>query len=97
MLVMTERAVSTIRLLSDDPQTRAGTGLRIATGGSERVLEVAMVAGPKEGDQVVEYDDATVFLDEHAARLLDDKVIDADMDAGGRVNFTVSDQTAPQG
>ena len=36
-----------------------------------------MVAGPQEGDEVL--DDERVFIDPDAAELLDDKLLDADV------------------
>ena len=44
------------------------------------------------GDQVVEQAGATVYLDESAATMLDDKVLDAAVDEGGRVEFALGVQ-----
>jgi iron-sulfur cluster assembly protein len=38
------------------------------------------------------YDAAKVFLDEFAAQMLDDKVIDADVGEDGEINFVVAQQ-----
>ena len=42
------------------------------------------------GDAVVEQDGATVYLDASAAELLDDKVLDAAVDASGKVEFALA-------
>jgi iron-sulfur cluster assembly protein len=92
MLAITERAVSTIALLTDDPRVPDGAGVRIATADREGTLSIAVAAGPDEGDQVVSYDTAKVFLDEVAAQTLDDKLIDADVGEDGQIDFFVVQQ-----
>ena len=59
-------------------------GLRI-TGwpAEEPALDVAPAAAAEPGDAVVEQDGATVYLDESASLLLDDKVLDASRRPGG--------------
>ena len=47
---------------------------------------------PQPGDQVLEEDGARVFLEETAAETLDDKVLDAQVDDNGGVQFTISVQ-----
>jgi Fe-S cluster assembly iron-binding protein IscA len=44
------------------------------------------------GDQVLEEDGARVFLEETAAETLEDKVLDAQVDDNGGVQFTISVQ-----
>ena len=41
------------------------------------------------GDQVLEQDGATVYLDQDAATMLDDKVLDAAVDPSGKVEFAL--------
>ncbi len=43
---------------------------------------------------MVEQDGATVFLDESATLLLDDKVLDAAVDPEGQVEFALGQQQA---
>ena len=47
---------------------------------------------PQPGDQVLEEDGARVFLEETAAVTLDDKVLDAAVDEGGGVQFSIAPQ-----
>ena len=42
---------------------------------------------------MVEQDGATVYLDENASLLLDDKVLDAAVDDEGRVEFGLAQQS----
>jgi Fe-S cluster assembly iron-binding protein IscA len=47
---------------------------------------------PQPGDQVLEEDGARVFLEETAAVTLDDKILDAQVDDNGGVQFTIAVQ-----
>ena len=48
---------------------------------------------PQPGDQVLEEAGARVFLEETAAETLDDKVLDAQVDENGGVQFSITPQT----
>jgi hypothetical protein len=49
---------------------------------------------PQPGDQVVEAEaGARVFLEENAAETLDDKILDAQVDDNGGVQFTIAVQS----
>jgi hypothetical protein len=52
-------------------------------------LRLSVVAGPQEGDEVL--DDERVFIDPDAAELLDDKLLDADV-LGEDVQFSLDVQ-----
>jgi Fe-S cluster assembly iron-binding protein IscA len=47
---------------------------------------------PEPGDQVVEQDGATVYLDPTSSDQLDDKVLDAGIDEAGNVEFSLTFQ-----
>ena len=49
-------------------------------------------SGPDETDEVVEEANARVFLEPQAAVVLDDKVLDAQVDDAGQVQFTLGQQ-----
>jgi Fe-S cluster assembly iron-binding protein IscA len=91
MLTLTENATTVVKGIAE--QVPEASGLRI-TGGpaSEPSLEVAPASNAEPGDQVVEQAGATVFLDENAVLLLDDKVLDARVDEEGRVEFALGQQ-----
>lgn len=93
MLVLTEKAANAIQTLAIRAETPDTAGLRItSTGdGSER-LTVAPASNPEAGDQVVVSEGARVFLESEAAQMLDDKVLDARIDAQGAMRFSVSNQ-----
>ena len=55
----------------------------------EPSFEVTAAAQGEPGDQVVEQGGATVYLDQTAAELLDDKVLDAAVDPAGKVEFAL--------
>jgi Fe-S cluster assembly iron-binding protein IscA len=53
---------------------------------------MSLATSPQEGDQVVDTDGAKLFLDGEAARVLDDKSLDAAVDSNGAVQFEVAEQ-----
>jgi iron-sulfur cluster assembly protein len=98
MLVLTEAAAEVVKSVIDTPQAPDGTGLRITQSGDEpaaSALELAAAAEPGLNDQVVEAAGARVFLDPQAAAYLDDKVLDAQVDAEGQVRFMLGTQRPP--
>ena len=99
MLVLTEAAAEVVKSVTDTPQAPDGTGLRITQSAEEpsaaNGLELAAAAEPGLNDQVVETSGARVFLDPLAAAYLDDKVLDAEVDAQGKVRFLLGAQAPP--
>lgn len=95
MLTMTENAVHVIRDLTAQQQAPEGAGLRISTDPAEGSLTLALVEQPIQGDQVVDSAGARVFLDPDTAQLLDDKALDAAVDAQGAVQFGIAEQPNP--
>lgn len=92
MLTLTENASTIISTLTDQVGAGDGTGLRITSESPEQGLAVTTAPAAEPGDQVLEQSGATVFLDEGAAQLLDDKVLDATVDQEGKVEFAVGQQ-----
>jgi iron-sulfur cluster assembly protein len=92
MLTLTHNATLVAKEIETQPGRPDGATLRITTEeGSEHSYVVA--AGPQQpGDQVVEQEGATVFLDARAATSLDDKVLDAAVDGSGTVEFLLAYQ-----
>lgn len=94
MLVLTDRATAVIRsLVNGRPGLPADAGLRI-TGSPDRPAGVAIsrAVTARRGDLIVEQHGARVFLDVTAAEVLDDKVMDAEVDADGTVRFVLVTQ-----
>ncbi|MEE6257894.1 HesB/IscA family protein [Plantactinospora sonchi] len=92
MLTMTENAVLVIRDLTAQQEAPTGAGLRIASDLAAGSLTLELAESPAQGDQVVDSDGARVFLDPQAAEILDDKALDAAVDAEGTVQFGFSEQ-----
>lgn len=90
MLTLTENASTIITGITD--QLPEATGLRIASTGGQDNFDVAPAAAAEPGDQVVEQDGATVFLNDQASTQLDDKVLDAGVDETGNVSFAIGIQ-----
>jgi iron-sulfur cluster assembly protein len=96
MLVLTEAAAEVVKSVIETPQAPDSTGLRITRSipeqGTAAELELAAAAEPAGDDQIVETSGARVFLDPPAAAYLEDKVLDAQVDADGKVRFTLGVQ-----
>ncbi len=91
MLILTDNATAVVKGFAD--QIPEASGLRITSGDSDQPdLAVSPAATAEPGDAVVEQDGATVFLDESASVLLDDKVLDARVDQEGNVEFGLGQQ-----
>ncbi|HEV7759141.1 MAG TPA: hypothetical protein VGO78_09135 [Acidimicrobiales bacterium] len=90
MLMLTENATRVIGALVDDPELPEGAGLRIVS--APEGLSVSPVSGPDVDDHVVEEQSARVFLEPDAAIVLDDKVLDAQVDDSGHVQFLLGSQ-----
>ncbi len=91
MLTLTENASTVVKTLLEQTGEAASGGLRISQDSPDSpALHVMPTQAPQPGDQVVEEEGARVFLEEVAAATLDDKVLDAQVDDGGGVQFTVA-------
>lgn len=90
MLTLTENATTIVKQITDQPETN---GLRISgEGEGEASFAISATAQAEPDDQVVEQDGATVYLDQTAAAELDDKVLDAGVDAEGNLQFGLGQQ-----
>jgi Fe-S cluster assembly iron-binding protein IscA len=77
MLAISETAAEAITTLLAQGDLPDGSGARIAADGAQG-LELALVTGPAEDDTVVRNGAATVYLEQQAAQVLDDKVLDVE-------------------
>ena len=92
MLTLTENASTIVKQLASYADSE-GVGLRIATiPDQDAGFGIATSVQPEPGDQVVEQDGATVFLESQAAQVLSDKVLDAGVDEAGNVQFALGQQ-----
>ena len=102
MLTLTNDATTAIRDLISSAPLPEGGGLRIATTHHEdgrSGLALALVEQPGDADQVLEADEARVFLDPSAAAALEDKTLDVQptLDEGVTFIITGQDQASAQG
>jgi iron-sulfur cluster assembly protein len=98
VLTLTENATTVIKSITGADAAPSDAGVRISQqdpAGAQLALNTA--EAPQPGDAVVEDRGARVFLDEGAAHSLDDKVLDAAVDAQGAVEFTVIPQAGLPG
>jgi Fe-S cluster assembly iron-binding protein IscA len=97
LLTLTENAASAIRTLTSQTDEPDETGVRIAptTGeGGTPTLGLSVTADPQPDDQVLEAQGARVFVDSDVAPSLEDKSLDAQMNAQGQVEFRIAEQTS---
>ncbi|WP_296603719.1 Fe-S cluster assembly protein HesB [Nocardioides sp.] len=93
MLTLTENASAIVNEITHQPGLAETAGLRITTDDSpEPAFAISAAQQGEPGDQVVEQGGATVYLDESAAQLLDDKILDAAVDPSGKVEFALAHQ-----
>lgn len=96
MLALTREAATAIRGIVEANELPEESGLRITIEDateSEAALNLSFTE-PEADDTVVAEEGAAVFLDEHAAELLDDKVLDAAV-FEDRIAFSIRDQSGP--
>ena len=94
MLALTENAVEAVQgILSSSEETveRGGVRLVAESAGPGTNFQLSVVALPAEDDEVIEEQGARVFLDREAASLLEDKILDANIEAD-EVTFTIAEQ-----
>jgi iron-sulfur cluster assembly protein len=96
VLAISEDAAAAIKGIVGAEGVPEGAGLRITreestdAGGNARTdLRLSVVAGPQEGDQVMEAE--RVFVDPDAAELLNDKLLEADY-VGDELRFSLDIQ-----
>jgi Fe-S cluster assembly iron-binding protein IscA len=93
MLTLTENASTIVKEIANQGEETAG--LRISTDaapGAEATFAVNAVTEAEPGDEVVEQNGATIFLDEPSAVQLGDKILDAAVDEQGGVQFALAPQ-----
>jgi Fe-S cluster assembly iron-binding protein IscA len=93
VLTLTENASTVVKTLVDQTGGAEEGGLRISQDAPDSpALHVIPSEAPQPGDQVLEEDGARVFLEEIAADTLEDKILDAQVDDQGGVQFTIAPQ-----
>ena len=93
MLTLTENARTIVKTIIVQATGTEEGGLRITSPAAESVdLAVAVAEAPEPLDQVVEVAGAHVFLEENAAAVMSDKILDADVEEAGAVRFAIGEQ-----
>lgn len=96
MLTLTENASTIVKTITEQSIGSEEGGLRITTDATqEGAFSVNAVESPEPGDAVVDSDGAHVFLEDSASAVLDDKVLDAQVDSAGGVQFAIGEQQNP--
>ena len=93
MLTLTNSASTVVKTLIERTPEEADAALRISAseaGATDLSLAVATQAEPN--DTVIESAGAKVYLEQNAALVLTDKVLDAQIDDEGSVRFSIDIQ-----
>ncbi|MDR6865576.1 Fe-S cluster assembly iron-binding protein IscA [Microbacterium resistens] len=97
MLTLTDNATAIVATLVNRQSDAEEAGLRIQTADTtgpagESRLAVVVVPAPAPEDAVLDVPGAHVYLEEGAATVLSDKILDASVDEEGAVSFAVLPQ-----
>jgi Fe-S cluster assembly iron-binding protein IscA len=98
VLTLTATAADAVRRLASAPP-EGDAGLRISPGtptATGTPLAAEMVSEPQPADQMISEDGAAVFVDEHLTAYLEDKVLDASIEAN-QVRFSLIDHEEASG
>ena len=90
MLALTENVTEIVKQLTEEVPDIAG--IRVATEPDGQSLSVSPAEQAVPGDQVVEQDGATVYVEAAAADILDQMVLDGGVDADGNIEFALGQQ-----
>jgi iron-sulfur cluster assembly protein len=94
LLALTDNAVEAVKNIvssSDDASDTSGLRVVAERAGMQANLPLSVVPLPAEDDEVIEEQGVRVFLEQEAASLLGDKVLDATVEQN-QVAFTIADQ-----
>jgi iron-sulfur cluster assembly protein len=93
MLQITEQAQEAIRGICEEGGVGPDGGLRISgtTSDGETALDFEVASAASDGDDVVRSGEAVLFLDETAAAVLADKVLDVHAH-GDHFHFSIDEQ-----
>ena len=93
MLKITEQAQEAIASIVADGGAGEGAGLRISgtQSNGETALDFDLAEAASPGDETVSEGEATLFLDETAAAVLGDKVLDVHAH-GDHFHFSIDEQ-----
>jgi len=93
---MERQAPATVKeIVSSSEEVAETGGLRMVAEreGTQANFQLSVVPLPAEDDEVIEEQGARVFLEQEAASLLDDKILDASVEQN-RLAFAIADQVA---
>src|ERR687895_984850 len=100
MLTLTPTAADAVRaLVAGAPVDDDTGGIRISSGektAQGTPLELALVDAPEAADEQIDAGGAHVFLEPPVAGVLGDKVLDASVESGGQVRFSVLEPGATE-
>lgn len=94
VLAISHEAAEVIKVIVTSSQVSEQGGIRVwvdSVDDTTAQLELGLADRPEPGDALIQEEGAKVFVDENAARFLDDKLLDARVEGEG-VAFAILDQ-----
>jgi len=93
MLSITPNAVQAIQGLTSQPGIPDGVGLKLSGQATPEgtAIELSLVEAPEDTDQVLEAEEAKVYVAEPLVPLVADKILDAGVEEG-RIEFKLVQQ-----
>lgn len=94
MLAITPNAVQAIQGLTAQPEIPDGAGLKLSGQMTPEgaTIELSLVEGPDESDEVLEAEGTKVFVAAPLTEVLDDKILDASVEEG-QIGFRLVEQS----
>lgn len=96
VLAISHDAAEVIKVIVTSSQISEQGGIRLwvdSIDESSAQLELALTDSPEPGDALIEEEGAHVFVEQNAAKFLENKVLDAKVEGEG-VSFAIVEQTA---
>lgn len=94
VLAISHEAAEVIKVIVTSSQVSERGGIRLwvdSVDDSTAQLELALADSPEPGDALIQEEGANVFVEENAAKFLEDKLLDARVEGEG-VAFAILDQ-----
>ncbi|MFC7404973.1 iron-sulfur cluster biosynthesis family protein [Georgenia alba] len=94
MLTLTDNAQAAVKGLTSEANLPDSGGVRIALTADQSQLEMSLVTEPEENDEVIETDEAKVFVSADTSPILSRHTLDAGQTADG-IGFSLKPQEDP--
>ncbi|MFD1717083.1 iron-sulfur cluster biosynthesis family protein [Georgenia deserti] len=95
MLTLTDNAQAAVKGLTSEANLPESGGVRIALTEDQSQLEMSLVTEPEASDEVIETEDARVFVSAETSPILSSHTLDAGQTQDG-IGFSLKPQDQPE-